>query len=76
MLRSLSKTGFFQTTDGDGALVLKIIYMMAILMMVLACTSNISWIHISWGQEPSKIIIFFINKVYNIILEGEIFRKI
>ena len=76
MLRSLSRTGFFHTADEVGALVLKIIYMMAILVMVLICTSNIRWIDISGGRtQPSKII-FFINKVYNIILEGEIFRKI
>ena len=54
---------------------LKIVYMMAILMMVLAGTSKISWINISGGRKPSKIIIF-INEIYNIILEGEIFRKI
>ena len=75
MLRSLSKTGFFHTADEVGALVLKIIYMMAILVMVLVCISNISWINISGGRKLSKII-FFINKIYNITLEGKIFREI
>ena len=76
MLGSLSRTGFFHTADESRSACAQNNIYDAILVMVLVCTSDIRWKNISGGRNHPSKIIFFINKIYNIILEGEIFRKI